>query len=78
MHSTDPSALEDLANDMPPPGMNAKTALLAGIIVGVCLMVGLVGFLAWREKQVAEEAEKAVPSAVVPSAKAPARPSSGR
>ena len=64
-----PSALEDLANDMPPPGMNAKTALLAGIIVGVCLMVGLVGFLAWREKQVAEEAEKAPPAAVVPSAK---------
>ena len=69
LKAADPSALEDLANDMPPPGMNAKTALLAGIIVGVCLMVGLVGFLAWREKQVAEEAEKAPPAAVVPSAK---------
>ncbi len=67
----DPSALEDLEDDMPPPGMNAKTALLAGIIVGVCLMVGLVGFLAWREKQMTDEAEKAAPAVVVPSAKPP-------
>ena len=69
LKAADPSALEDLANDMPPPGMNAKTALLAGIIVGVCLMVGLVGFLAWREKQAAEDAEKTPPAAVVPSGK---------
>ena len=27
-------------------------------------MVGLVGFLAWREKQQAEEADKPVPAAV--------------
>jgi serine/threonine-protein kinase len=63
----DPSALQDLADEMPTGGMNAKTALLAGIIVGVCLMVGLVGFLAWREKQAAEEAEKGVPTAVAPA-----------
>ena len=67
LKAADPSALQDLADDMPAPGMNAKTALLAGIIVGVCLMVGLVGFLAWREKQAAEEAEKAPPAAVVPA-----------
>ena len=53
--------------------MNAKTALLAGIIVGVTLMVGLVGFLAWREKQAADEAEVPVP-AVVEDAKAPRSP----
>jgi hypothetical protein len=60
-----PSAeeLEELEN-LPSGGMNAKTALLAGIIVGVSLMVGLVGFLAWREKQ-AEEAEKNTPPAAV-------------
>jgi serine/threonine-protein kinase len=69
LKAADPSALEDLANDLPAPGMNAKTALFAGIIVGVCLMVGLVGFLAWREKQAAEDAEKAPPAVVVPSAK---------
>jgi hypothetical protein len=49
--------LDALPDEMPNPGMNAKTALLAGIIVGVTLMVGLVGFLAWREKQAADEAE---------------------
>jgi serine/threonine-protein kinase len=70
----DPSALDDLPDEMPSPGMNAKTALLAGIIVGVCLMVGLVGFLAWREKQASEEAEKATPTAVVPPAPVPAPP----
>jgi serine/threonine-protein kinase len=74
----DPTALEELADEMPTGGMNAKTALLAGIIVGVCLMVGLVGFLAWREKQAAEDAEKAVPTAVVPSANAPPRSSAPR
>jgi serine/threonine-protein kinase len=67
----DPTALEELADEMPTGGMNAKTALLAGIIVGVCLMVGLVGFLAWREKQAAEEAEKVPPAMVVPSAPPP-------
>ncbi|MDB4941707.1 MAG: serine/threonine protein kinase [Labilithrix sp.] len=55
--------LDALAEDMPKPGMNAKTALLAGIIVGVTLMVGLVGFLAWREKQ-QEEADKPPPPAL--------------
>jgi len=70
-----PTSLEELADEMPSGGMNAKTALLAGIIVGVCLMVGLVGFLAWREKQAAEDAEKAPPAAVVPAPNAPPRPS---
>jgi hypothetical protein len=35
--------------------MNAKTALLAGIIVGVSLMVLVVGFLAWRNATMDEE-----------------------
>ena len=38
------------------------------------LMVGLVGFLAWREKQAAEDAEKAPPAVVAPPANAPAPP----
>jgi serine/threonine-protein kinase len=60
----DPSALQELADELPSGGMNAKTALFAGIIVGITLMVGLVGFLAWREKQSADEADKPAPSAV--------------
>jgi serine/threonine-protein kinase len=69
LKAADPSAIDDLPDEMPTPGMNAKTALLAGIIVGVCLMVGLVGFLAWREKQAAEEADKTPSTAVTPSAR---------
>ncbi len=44
--------------EMPTGGMNAKTAFLAGIVLAVTLVVGLVGFLAWREKQMADELEK--------------------
>jgi eukaryotic-like serine/threonine-protein kinase len=52
-------------DDLPTGTMNAKTALLAGIMVGVALMVGLVGFLAWRESQTAPEPES--PSVESPS-----------
>ena len=50
LKKADPAALEDLDN-LPSGGMNAKTALLAGIVVGISLMVALVAFLAWRESQ---------------------------
>jgi eukaryotic-like serine/threonine-protein kinase len=52
--SADPAALAAL-DDLPSGGMNAKTALLAGIVVGVSLMVLLIGFLAWRESQAPNE-----------------------
>ena len=42
------SSDDDDDDDLPSGGMNAKTALLTGIIVGVSLMVLLIGFLAWR------------------------------
>ena len=65
LRPADQETLDALDEELPNPGMNAKTALLAGIIVGVTLMVGLVGFLAWREKQAADEADlKPVPAAV--------------
>jgi len=60
----DASLVDELPDELPSPGMNAKTALLAGIIVGVTLMVGLVGFLAWREKQAADEAAPETPAIV--------------
>ena len=66
----DPQALEDL-EDLPSGGMNAKTALLAGIVVGISLMVALVAFLAWRETQ-SEESAPPTPSAA-PAATTPAR-----
>ncbi|MBX3198560.1 MAG: serine/threonine protein kinase [Labilithrix sp.] len=60
-------ALEEL-DDLPSGGMNAKTALLTGIMVGVTLMVALLGFLAWRANQ---DEEPDVPDApAAPSASA--------
>lgn len=70
LKAADPQALEEL-EDLPSGGMNAKTALLAGIVVGISLMVALVAFLAWRESQ-NEESAPPTPSAA-PAATTPAR-----
>jgi eukaryotic-like serine/threonine-protein kinase len=36
---------------MPPPTpMSARTALLAGLVLGIAVMVGLLGFVAWHER----------------------------
>ncbi len=47
------AAAADLAalDDLPSGGMNAKTAMLTGIVVGVTVMVALLGFLAYRDNQ---------------------------
>jgi eukaryotic-like serine/threonine-protein kinase len=42
------AALEEL--EVPNP-MSSRTALLAGLVLGLALMVGVLGFLAWRDKQ---------------------------
>jgi serine/threonine-protein kinase len=40
---------------MPPPQpMSARTALLAGLVLGIAVMVGLLGFLAWHERSNAQ------------------------
>jgi serine/threonine-protein kinase len=37
--------------DLPmPSAMSPRTALLAGLILGIAMMIGLLGFLAWRER----------------------------
>lgn len=52
LKAKDPAVRTSLApEDLPSVGMNPKTALLAGIVVGVTLMVALLGFLAWRDNQ---------------------------
>lgn len=56
----------DELDDLPSGGMNAKTALLTGIVVGVSLMVALLGFFAWRANQ-AEAAPPPPPQVVAPS-----------
>jgi serine/threonine-protein kinase len=46
----------ELADEIPDPkSMSPKSALLAGLVLGVALMVGLVGFLAWRDKMQSDE-----------------------
>jgi eukaryotic-like serine/threonine-protein kinase len=44
---TDSSDAEDLAL---PPAMSPRTALLAGLVLGIAMMVGVLGFLAWRDR----------------------------
>ena len=39
-----------------PRSMSPKTALLAGLVLGVTMMVGVLGFIAWRDKQREQEA----------------------
>jgi serine/threonine protein kinase len=34
----------------PPAPMSARTALLAGLVLGIAVMVGLLGFVAWHER----------------------------
>jgi serine/threonine-protein kinase len=43
----DSAALDDLPD---PKTMSPRTALLAGLVLGIAMMVGLLGFLAWRDQ----------------------------
>ncbi len=43
----DPHLLEEIAA-MEPKGISARTALLAGLVIGVTLMFGTLGILAWQ------------------------------
>jgi serine/threonine-protein kinase len=39
-----------LVSDTPPPtSMSPRTALLAGLVLGIAMMIGVLGFLAWRQ-----------------------------
>ena len=54
---------------VPPQSMSPKTAMLAGLVLGVTMMVGVAGALAWREKEQSQEAGAAqAASAVRPDA----------
>jgi serine/threonine-protein kinase len=33
-----------------PSGLSPRTALLAGLVLGIAMMVGMLGFLAWRDR----------------------------
>jgi serine/threonine-protein kinase len=58
-----------LADDLPDPkAMSPKTALLAGLVLGVALMVGLAGFLAWRDQARNDTGTFVLPASAPPSA----------
>ncbi len=41
-------------DDLPAPtAMSPRTALLAGLVLGIAMMVGLLGFVAWHERSAA-------------------------
>ena len=56
------------ADDIPEPGsMSPKTALLAGLVLGVALMIGVVGVLAYREKVKSDEEAAAASASSTPT-----------
>ncbi len=59
-----------MASLPPPNAMSPRTALLAGLVLGIAMMIGVLGFLAWRERS--------APNSAPPPAPSPAEPSSPR
>jgi serine/threonine-protein kinase len=53
----DPESLRQLEDLEVPEQMSPRTALMAGFVLAVALMVGVLGFLAWREKQRVDDAQ---------------------
>jgi serine/threonine protein kinase len=43
----------DRPSSLPPPTMSPRTALLAGLVLGIAMMVGLLGFFAWHQHSTA-------------------------
>jgi serine/threonine-protein kinase len=59
-------------SDIPPPtAMSPRTALLAGLVLGIAMMVGVLGFLAWRERNMPSGNRIPVPSVTASSSSAP-------
>ena len=56
-----PEALAALEEMDEPTSMSSRTALLAGLVLGVTCMVGALGLYAWREKSRAEELDRTAP-----------------
>ena len=65
----DPEA-QALADEIEVPrSMSPRTALAAGLVLGITMMIGVVGAIAWRDKQMTDEAMlKATSSTSVTSA----------
>ncbi|WP_394826022.1 serine/threonine-protein kinase [Pendulispora albinea] len=57
-----PEALAALAELDEPRSMSPRTALLAGLVLGVAVMIGVVGFLAYRDKVASETEQMRAPN----------------
>jgi serine/threonine-protein kinase len=58
--------LDDLP--MSATGMSPRTALLAGLVLGIAMMVGLLGFLTWRDRLASPAGQSGrAPSAATPA-----------
>jgi serine/threonine-protein kinase len=74
-------AVEDEDLEMP-SRMSPRTALLAGLVIGVAVMIGIIGAVAWRQQQPDDDsaqgsasASAASPHAPPPAISAPPSPS---
>ena len=62
-----PKADSETLESLPPPAaMSAKTALLAGLVLGIAMMVGLLGFFAWHERSAQAPLPAPAPSQPAP------------
>jgi serine/threonine-protein kinase len=75
MKARDPDGSTD--SIVVPSSMSPKTALMAGLVLGVTIMVGVAGAIAWREKSGAEEAAAADAARRLPDASAEAAAPTG-
>jgi serine/threonine protein kinase len=57
----------------PPSSMSPRTALLAGLVLGIAMMIGVLGFLAWRERT-APGSNAPPPPAPSPAESSPPKP----
>jgi|HubBroStandDraft_1064217.scaffolds.fasta_scaffold16116_2 eukaryotic-like serine/threonine-protein kinase len=51
---------------LPPPSMSARSALLAGLVLGVAMMVGILGFFVWHERSQASQQAPVSPAGATP------------
>ena len=67
----DPAMVAELEKLQAPQGMSARTALMAGLVIGITLMIGVLGALAWRAKVAEEELQNLPPPVNATDAAAP-------
>jgi hypothetical protein len=65
---SNPDLAKELEEMEVPGSMSPKTALMAGLVLGITMMIGLLGFLAWRDKQRADDLQMKSAAPIVSTA----------